>query len=136
MQNRFIIQIEELFIFVKKTPMKSTTYFSVFILWLIFASCNQPCENEDPRARIVNNGTDKASVQIKTSGGSTENINNIESGQTSAWSSFASGNTEFTVAVQGMPDDTLIIVNMVDCWEYEIIIDSNNNVSSSPEERD
>lgn len=116
--------------------MKSSIYFSIFILGIIISSCNQPCENEDPRARIVNNGTDKASVQIKTSGGSTENINNIQSGQVSAWSSFASGNTEFTVSVQGMPDDTLIIVDMVDCWEYEIIIDSNNNVSSAPAERD
>ncbi len=116
--------------------MKSVTYFSIIILGLIISSCNEPCENEDPRARIVNNGTDKASVQIKTSGGNTENINNIESGQVSAWSSFASGNTEFTVAVQGMPNDTMIAVNMVDCWEYEIIIDSNNNVSSAPAERD
>lgn len=116
--------------------MKSSIYFSIFILGIIISSCNQPCENEDPRARIVNNGTDKASVQIKTSGGSTENINNIESGQVSEWRSFASGNTEFTVSVQGMPNDTMIAVNMVDCWEYEIIIDAANQVSSSPAERD
>ncbi len=116
--------------------MKSAIYFSIYFLGLVLSSCNQSCENEDPRARIVNNGTDKASVQIKTSGGNTENINNIETGQSSDWSSFASGNTEFTVSVQGMPDDTLIIIDMVDCWEYEIIIDAANQVSSSPSERD
>ncbi len=116
--------------------MKQFLFLTSIIISLLISACNQPCENEDPRARIVNNGTDKASVQIKTSGGSTENINNIESGQVSAWSSFASGNTEFTVAVQGMPGDTMITVTMVDCWEYEIIIDATNQVSSSPVERD
>jgi len=116
--------------------MKQILFLSSLVICILTTSCNKPCENEDPRARIVNNGTDKASVQIKTSGGSTENINNIESGQVSAWSSFASGNTEFTVAVQGMPGDTMIAVVMVDCWEYEIIIDATNQVSSLPAERD
>lgn len=116
--------------------MKQFLFLISAAICLLTAACNQPCENEDPRARIVNNGTDKASVQIKTSGGSTENINNIESGQVSAWSSFASGNTEFAVSVQGMPNDTMIAITMVDCWEYEIIIDATNQVSSSPAERD
>ncbi len=116
--------------------MKQILFLSSLVICILTASCNKPCKNEQPRARIVNNGTDKASVQIKTSGGSTENINNIESGQVSAWSSFASGNTEFTVAVQGMPNDTMIPVVMVDCWEYEIIIDAANQVSSLPAERD
>ena len=98
--------------------------------------CSDDCENEEPRARVNNNGTDKASVQIKTSGGSTENINNIEIGQASAWTSYAPGQTEFTITIQGVPGDTLIIVNMLSCWEYDIIIDSLNQVSSSPRERD
>jgi hypothetical protein len=100
-----------------------------------FSSCSESCDNEDPRARIVNNGTAKASVQIKTSGGNTENINNIESGQISDWRSFAAGNTEFTLAIQG-EDDTLVVVHMLNCYEYSINIDGQNNVSSSAAERE
>lgn len=116
--------------------MKKIIYATSILICIIISACNKPCENEDPRAQIVNNGTDKASVQIKTSGGNTENINDIESGQISEWRSFAAGNTEFTVSIQGLPDDTLITVNMLDCWEYQIIIDANNQVSSLPAERD
>jgi len=106
------------------------------ILIIGLSGCSNDCENEEPRAKINNNGTGKASVQIKTSGGNTENINNIETGQTSAWRSYAPGQTEFTIAIQGVADDTLVVVNMLSCWEYDIIIDSFNSVSSSPQERD
>jgi len=106
------------------------------ILIIGLSGCSNDCENEEPRTKINNNGTGKASVQIKTSGGNTENINNIETGQTSAWRSYAPGQTEFTIAIQGVADDTLVVVNMLSCWEYDIIIDSFNSVSSSPQERD
>ena len=44
---------------------------------VVMDSCKK-CKGEDPSARIINNGTDKASVQIKTSGGFTVNINNVD----------------------------------------------------------
>jgi hypothetical protein len=112
--------------------------FTLFliVLFTTFYSCSDKCENEEPRARINNSGTGKASVQIKTSGGNTENINNIEPGQSSAWRSYAPGQTEFTVAIQGISDDTSITVNMIRCLEYDIVIDSANTVSSSPQERE
>ena len=53
------------------------------------------CKDEDPRARIINNGTQKASVQIKTSGGNTVNINNVDPSTSSAYSSYASGHWLF-----------------------------------------
>lgn len=99
-------------------------------------SCTPNCDGEQPRARIVNNGTDKASVQIKTSGGNTENINNISTGSTSEWRSFAPGNTQFRTVINnsGLPDDTLTI-NMQECWEYEIQIGLTNQVNSVPTDR-
>jgi len=120
--------------------MKTRSIFKNILLFTCIAglglqSCSESCDNEDPRAKIVNNGTDKASVQIKTSGGNTENINNIESGQTSDWRSFAAGNTEFTVAIQGM-NDTVVTVNMLQCYEYSIDINAQNRVSSTAVERD
>ena len=51
----------------------------LMLLTLSFVGCKK-CKNEDPRARIVNNGTDKVSVQIMTTGGNTVNINNIMPG--------------------------------------------------------
>jgi hypothetical protein len=81
-----------------------------FILCLTIgglSACSDHCKNEQPHAKITNNGTAKASVQIKTSGGNTENINNIESGQVSDWRSYAAGATEFTVAIQNVSPDTV-----------------------------
>lgn len=117
------------------TSVKRFVFTSMILIAGIYG-CSDNCENEEPRARINNNGTGKASVQIKTSGGNTENINNIEPGQTSAWRSYAPGQTEFTIAIQGVSNDTLVNVNMLSCWQYDIIIDSANHVSSSPQERD
>ena len=49
---------------------------SFFVSLTVLSSCSE-CDNENPRARVSNMGTDDVSVQIKTSGGNTENINNI-----------------------------------------------------------
>ena len=67
---------------------------------LILSGCGDSCENENPTVQLVNSGTEKADVQIKTSGGNTENINNIEPGTTSSKRSFDQGDIEFTVTVQ------------------------------------
>lgn len=109
---------------------------AVLFITIGFTGCSNSCNSEQPRARINNNGTDKASVQIKTSAGNTENINNIETGQISDWRSYAAGDIEFTVAIQGVSGDTVMVVSMTECWEYDIIIDSLNHVSSLPHERD
>ncbi len=63
-------------------------------------SCSNECENENPTLVLVNNGTDKADIQIKTSGGNTENINNIEPGTSSEKRSFARGDIEFTISIK------------------------------------
>jgi hypothetical protein len=105
----------------------------IAIASVTFAGCNN-CKNEGPRARIVNNGTDKASVQIWTTGGNTENINNIEVGQTSDWRNFAAGLTNFTVSIQG-ESDTVLVVNMLNCFQYDINISAQNTVTAWSEDR-
>ena len=53
-------------------------YSIVFFLTLIvFVGCGDSCDNENPTVQLVNRSAEKADVQIKTSGGNTENINNI-----------------------------------------------------------
>ena len=116
--------------------MKSIKYLLTIVFVGLFAitinSCKK-CNNEDPRARIINNGTDKASVQIKTSGGNTVNINNIDPGTSSAYSSYAPGQVTFTITVKSL--DYVKTFGMGKCYDYDIAIDGNNNIISTPIDR-
>ena len=106
----------------------------IFIgLFAITMNSCQKCKDEDPRARIINNGTQKASVQIKTSGGNTVNINNVDPGTSSAYSNYAPGQATFTITVKSV--DYVKTFDMGKCYEYDIAIDANNNVTSTPIDR-
>jgi hypothetical protein len=110
-------------------------FFLIALLGLSIAplsSCHK-CKGEDPTARIINNGTHKASVQIKTSGGNTVNINNVDPSTTSEYSSYAAGQTTFTITVSNI--DYVTVVNMSDCFDYDIAIDPNNNITTTPIDR-
>jgi len=96
--------------------------------------CKKNCSGEDPRARIINNGTHKASVQIKTSGGNTVNINDVAAGTSSAYSSYAAGQVTFTLKVSNV--DYVKTVVMSSCYDYDIAIDANNNITATPISRD
>jgi hypothetical protein len=104
------------------------------LLVMTIASCKKGCDGEDPRARIINNGTHKASVQIKTSGGNTVNINDVEAGSSSAYSSYAAGQVTFTLKVSNV--DYAKTVVMSQCYDYDIAIDSNNNITTTAIGRD
>jgi hypothetical protein len=112
---------------------KSLFIIAVLITCLGYIGCKK-CRNENPRARIVNNGTDKVSVQIQTSGGNTVNINNILPGTQSEYAFYAPGAVQFTITFQ-VANDTSFSVAMLECWEYDIIVDGNDNVSSVPTDR-
>lgn len=68
-----------------------------FFLIIFFSSCGSKA---DPQYRVTNQRIDKANVQIKTSGGNTININGVNAGETTAYSSVAEGSTEVTVVIQ------------------------------------
>jgi len=99
------------------------------IATLAFTSCSK-CDNEAPNARVVNDGTESVSVQIQTSGGNTVNINNIAAGTSSDFVSYASGTVMFTISVG--KKDYEKTVNMENCYQYDIKIDANNNITSVP----
>jgi len=92
-------------------------------------SCSK-CTDADPTARIINNGTEKASVQIKTSDGNTVNINNVDPGTSSPYSSYAAGIVTFTITVKTVDYEKTF--TMGTCYEYDIAIDANNNITSTP----
>lgn len=115
---------------------KIALILSVTLLALTFNSCKK-CKNEDPRARVVNNGSVDVSVHIETTGGNTVNINNILPGQASEFVSYAPGGVDFTITVGtgGSAVDYNISVIMEECFEYDIILDANNVISSVPTDR-
>ena len=116
--------------------MKTIKFILFIILIGLFAfsmSACKKCKNEYPRARLVNNGTKMVSVQIKTSGGNTENINNIGPGTTSEYRHYAPGLITYTVSVE---QSTFVYnVEMSECYEYDIAIDGNNLITSVPTDR-
>lgn len=116
--------------------MKTTKFLLTVIIAGLFAitmnGCKK-CKDEDPRAKIINNGTQKASVQIKTSGGNTVNINNVDPGTSSSYSSYAAGQVTFTIAVNS--NSYVKIVEMSKCYDYDVAIDANNNITATPIDR-
>ena len=109
-----------------------TLKFGLLIILSVFMivtmnSCKK-CKGEDPSARIINNGTNKASVQIKTSGGNTVNINNVDPGTISPYSSYAAGQVTFTISVSST--NYVKTVDLSQCFDYDIAIDNSNNITS------
>lgn len=110
--------------------MKVVKFFFAVVLAVLFAftldSCKK-CKNDQPSARIINNGTQKADVQVKTSGGNTININNVAPGTSSPYASYAPGQVTFTITVAS--NNYVKAVDVANCYDYDISIDGNNNIS-------
>jgi hypothetical protein len=105
----------------------------VIALCLFSLSSCKKCKGEDPRARITNNGTMVASVQIKTSNGNTENINNVAPSTTSEYKTYAAGDVIFTITIDKVT--TVKTVSLAQCYEYNIAIDANNTITTTPTDR-
>ena len=122
----------------KSTKMKTMTILSVVIitglLAMTISGCKKKCSGEDPRARIINNGTSKAGVQIKTSGGNTVNINDVAAGTASDYSSYAAGQVTFTLKVSNVDYEKTVILS--ECYDYDITIDANHNITTTAIDRD
>ena len=109
------------------------------LLLLAFAisSCSKKCSNEQPRARVLNNGTSTVSVGIKTSNGSTVNINNVAVQTSTPYVSYAAGNITFTISVtvNGTKTDYVKDVAVGNCYDYDIAIDANNVITVKTTDR-
>ena len=115
--------------------MKYVALFISLIICLSFISCAS-CDGENPSVLLINNGTGKVDIQIKTSGGNTENMNNIQPGTSSDRRTFAPGDIEFIIAIQGVQDPIVYVLRAAFCNDYTVTINSDNSVTSSGEERD
>ncbi|MFY7671684.1 hypothetical protein ACOSP6_11420 [Tenacibaculum sp. MEBiC06402] len=106
-----------------------------FLFGLTFLSSCSECDSENPRARVSNLGTEDVSVQVKTSGGNTENINNIEPGKASEYRSYAPGEITYTIVLKNN-EEIVEVVEMDFCSDYEIIINENNEIRTTATNRD
>ena len=70
------------------------------IVALALAACSA---DEDPAMRVRNDRGTKANLQIKTSGGSTININDVEPNQTTGYQNVSEGLIEATASIQNEP---------------------------------
>lgn len=118
-------------------PMKILRLSFLLVMTMFLAStfvaCKKKCKDEPPQARIINNGTSKASVQIKTSNGSTVNINNVDPGTSSPYAAYSAGEITFTLSVNSTP--YVKTVAMGNCYYYDIAIDKDNNITTAVIER-
>ena len=117
--------------------MKKYLMLFLFLTFIgvTFSGCDS-CDQEYPGVVLVNNGTGKADIQIQTSGGNTENINNIEVGTRSERRTFAPGDIEFTIAIQGVGDNIVYILSTSYCYDYIVTINEDNTVTYSSQPRD
>ena len=110
--------------------MKIISCLLFLSLTVIMYACSDSCEGENPTVQLFNGGTDKADIQIKTSGGNTENVNNIEPGNYSEKRSFDPGEIEFTIAIQGVNDPIVYYLIIDYCTENIVKINEDNSVTS------
>jgi hypothetical protein len=111
------------------------TLIAGLCLSLIFLTAGCGCKGESPTVTLVNNTATKANIQIKTSNGNTENINNVDPGWRSAARPFASGSIEFTIAIQGVVDPIVYTLPVGDCTDYVLLINADNTVSVQRKDR-
>jgi len=116
--------------------MKLLLTFVIVSIVIMLSACSDDCDMENPTVHLVNHGTGKADIQIKTSGGNTENINNIEPGASSPPRSFAPGEVDFTISIQGVDDPIEYTLKIYYCVDYTVTINADNTVSGSAKERD
>ena len=115
--------------------LRFAVYLIITGIFFLLNSCSE-CDEENPTVVLINNGTGKADIQIKTSGGNTENINNIEIGTSSEKRSFDPGDIEFTVAIQGVNDPIVYLLKISFCSDYVVTINSDNSVTETSSKRD
>ncbi len=109
---------------------------SILLLSFSFFLVGCGCDGEDPSVQLVNNGTGKADIQVKTSNGNTENINNVMTGTRSERRTFKAGDIEFTINIQGVAAPVVYTLQAGECYDYTVTIKADNTVTSTGNERD
>ncbi len=97
------------------------------ILSLIFIVAFISCSDEtDPQFRIHNERSDKANVQLQTSGGNTVNINDVGAGQSTAYQTVAVGIITATAVIQNESVSPTVTFSAAKDTRYTIVVRTGN----------
>ncbi len=91
-----------------------------------------PCVNDDPITRVVNNGTTSFDLNVLNAEGIVVvSILDIPANSTTSWVSFSEGEVLFSVSTNtAFVNDDKVVLQMNPCMAYEIEIDANNAIVS------
>ena len=93
---------------------------------------NNPCVDEDPITRVINNGTTAFDLNVLDSDGITVvSILNIPANLSTSWVSFTQGELLFSLSTNtALVSDDKVLLQMNNCMAFEIEIDANNEIVS------
>ena len=97
--------------------------FTLIGIGLIVSSLGCSTSSDDPAYfRIHNARATKASVQVKTSGGNTININDVDSSVTTPYQDAAIGRIDATAGIQGESVSPAITFSAQNGTRYTIVV--------------
>lgn len=105
--------------------MPSRTALLVGSLFVVFGLCG--CSSDPPSARVSNERTTKANIQIKFADGNTININDVAAGTATAFQEIHTGATVATATIQSESVSPSRAFNSEEDMNYTIVV-----VNSTP----
>ncbi|WP_299522194.1 hypothetical protein [Winogradskyella sp.] len=94
---------------------------------------SEPCVNQDPAARVINNSTEAFDLLVlDTEGTVLVEMLSIQANTTTSWASFPEGDITFSLNSNvSTTDDIAVVLKMGTCMVYDIEIDINNQIVSN-----
>lgn len=102
---------------------KFICFFCASLLVVTLLACSA---DEEPAVRMRNDRSTKANVQLKTSGGSTININDVAPGQTTDYQNIADGRVDATASIQNESVSPTASFNASKNNKYTVVVVSGN----------
>lgn len=99
----------------------------------LFQDTQDPCVDQDPRARISNNGSTSVTLEIANLEGTIlHTVADLSPGNVSGFLTFAPDNMVFIVTkgTTGVADEK-VTYDMTSCMSYDMEIGPDNNLTSS-----
>nr|WP_321222795.1 hypothetical protein [uncultured Psychroserpens sp.] len=90
----------------------------------------ESCIDQDPQARITNNGTITLTLQIASTDGTIlHTVENIAAGTSSGYLTFAPDEVVFNIVknTTGIQDDK-VVFTMGQCMSYDMVVGADNNL--------
>src|SRR5690554_8046106 len=104
--------------------MRTTILLATLLFVTFLASSCKKCNNENPTARILNNGISSVDMQITASDGSIVTIFELAKDGIHPSKEYASGSTTIQYTIEGVEQTDVFTLNT--CTSYDITINSNN----------